>query len=372
MNQHQTTWTKEDILGLSLVPRMKATALIRLVPQFGSLEKCFQTIPAALQELGISENSLFDVAGISSIRERASKQLEICGDTGVKIITFWDDEYPQLLREIDYPPAILYVRGELQAADAIAVSIVGTRRCTVEGKLITEQFAQNFARNNVVIVSGLANGIDTTAHKATLKAGGITYAVIASGCDKISPYLSEQTAQEIVASGGAIVSEYPCGTKALPAYFPNRNRIISGISKATVVIESGEKGGSLITARFAVDQNRELFAVPGKITSPESRGTNLLIKRNMAGLVLSPDDVLESLGLLSKSIFKKNILIQSQNLPELEQRIFDLLRHEPLHIDSLAEMSGMLPHELLPGLLDLEFKNLVRQLTGKYFVKIGI
>jgi DNA processing protein len=257
----------------------------------------------------------------------------------------------------------------LQANDSKSISIVGTRAATTYGKLATEKFVEQFVRYNLVIVSGLARGIDTKVHIETIKNKGITYAIVASGLDCIKPAISNKNAEKIVESGGAIISEYPCGTKALPGYFPQRNRIISGISVATLVIESADKGGSLITAKFAFDQGRDVFAVPGNIFSEKSAGTNSLIAANIAAIAKSPDYVITELGIADGreiEMFKKE---KEQTLEKDEKSIIDLLNHEPRHIDDIADKADADINTVLVTLLKLEFKGLITQLPGKYYIK---
>lgn len=360
-------WTLDDILALSLA-RVKGSALRRIVDTTSSLEEAIAHNYDLLAPHGLSTDSLFTNETLAALRQRAGEQQQQCNRAGVEIVTIWHDTYPALLKDIFYPPPVLYVRGTLREPEAVAVGIVGTRKCTSYGKLTTERFAEQFSRNGLIVVSGLAFGIDTAAHKATLAAGGATYAVIASGIDTISPHLSAQLAEDISDAGGAVISEYPCGTKALPAYFPQRNRIISGIAQATVVVESRERGGALITAQFATDQQRLLFAIPGNITSEHSRGTNLLLQKAWAVPALSPDDVLLALGMKHCSSDRPQHVLPVA-LSQLEQTVYNYLSYEPLHIDRLTEQCGTPGHELLVTLLELEFKGAVRQLPGKQFIK---
>jgi DNA processing protein len=273
-----------------------------------------------------------------------------------------------LLKQIFYPPTLLYVRGTLSPTESHSIGIVGTRHCTDYGRMAAEQYATRFAEAGITVVSGLAMGIDTFAHKASLKAGGTTYAVIASGIDKISPQYAASLAREISSGRGAILSEYPCGVAAQPAYFPRRNRIITGLSEAILVVESGEKGGSLITARFALDENRELFAIPGRIYSERSKGANLLIQRSEARLTLTPDDMLAALGI---EIATKEGAEAASELDALERSIYNALSGDPIHIETLAERTGAPVQDLLFVLLQLEFKGFVRQLAGKQFMRLG-
>ncbi len=352
-------WTSEDILALSLA-RIKGPLLRRLVEQCMSLDEAVAAADSA-------QGGLFADGKPALLRERAEQQAELCSRTHVRILTLWHEQYPVLLREIYYPPPVLFVRGELQSADALAVAVVGTRRCTAYGRLTTERFATAFAQSGAVVVSGLATGIDTVAHKAALSAGGATYAVIASGIDAISPYSAERLACDISDNGGAVISEYACGVRALPAYFPQRNRIISGIAQATVVVESRTRGGALITAGFAIDQDRELFAVPGAITSETSSGTNTLIKNSQAAPALSPEDVMHTLGIRQSA---QPVAQSFAGWSHGEQQVYTHIGPEPLHIDTIAERSGTPVHDVLVYLLELEFRGAVRQLPGKQFVRM--
>ncbi len=361
-------WKRSDILGLSLVPTLKKIELQRLVKHFRSFEDALAASPPALAKAGINAATLFDSDVLTRLRESAHMQAERCAASGADFVTFWDDSYPHLLREMFYPPLVLYVRGKLQCADACCISIVGTRRCTDYGRSITAEFAAAFARQNIVVVSGLAQGIDTAAHKATLKACGITYAVVASGVDCIGPWHAEETAQAICEAGGAVLSEYPCGTRALRPYFPQRNRIISGLSRATLVAESGGSGGALITAKFALDQNRELFAVPGSIKSAQSIGSNRLIQRLQAAAALTPKDMLEALGIKIEEPFEA-ARPSDHKLSAGEKRIYAELGADPLHVDVIAERCRLPVHVLQAELLELEFKSVIRQLPGKHYIR---
>lgn len=361
-------WTANDVLALSLA-KLKSTTVRRVVEQYASLEQAIAASPEELAEHGLAENSMFVADTLASMQHAAQQQYELCKRNAVRITTLWDSDYPTLLRDIAHPPVVLYVRGTLQAADAAAVGIVGTRKCTPYGKLSTERFAEACVRRGVVVVSGLAFGIDTAAHKAALAAHAPTYAVIASGIDAISPHLSAVLAHEISTNGGAVISEYPCGTKALPAYFPQRNRIISGIAQAILVVESKERGGALITAQFAREQKRAVFALPGAITSEQSRGTNVLLQQGHAQMALSPNDVVQALALppMGDTSTPPNTLFAA--LSKEEELVYAHISFEPIHIDVLAERTGQPVHALLTVLLGLEFSGVLKQLPGRQFVR---
>ena len=257
----------------------------------------------------------------------------------MQIITLWDDIYPTLLKTIDNPPILLYIKGALQSKDAYSISIVGTRRCSTYGRICAENFVKTLTAHNIIITSGLAYGIDSVAHKETVKNKGITYAVLASGIDKIQSEVSQKLSEEIVSNGGAIISEYRCGTTSRPGYFPQRNRIISGISKATLVIESAKKGGSLITARFAQEQGREVFAIPGAIGSEKSAGCNWLIHNNTATLALSPQNMLIDLGIVSPETEKEynSDTIELKFNSTEEKEVYLAISSEPQSVDLLAK-----------------------------------
>ncbi len=359
-------WKIEDVLSLTFFKKVNLRHIKKAVEKFDGMGELLDKNNDSQLSLKFKQENLFD-DNLEKIKEKAGEQLKLCDERDVRVVSYWDESYPELLREISVPPIILFVKGELQKSDAASISIVGTRRCQNYGKMITEKFSKFLAENGVIITSGLAQGIDTISHLSAIDAGGITYAVLGSGLDCISSYYSRKNADKIVESGGAIISEYACGVTAKPGYFPQRNRIISGISKATIVIESGEKGGSLITANFAVDQNRELFAVPGDIRSKKSFGTNLLIKRNLAVPALSPKQVLEDLGFSSMYEFKSEE--RKIELPDDEKRVYETLSFEPAHIDAVAEKLEMGVAEISVKLLNLEFKGLVRQLPGKHYIK---
>jgi DNA processing protein len=303
----------------------------------------------------------------TDIHIRADNQLEICEKNNIKMVTLFDDKYPALLKQISQPPVILFYKGELQNGDSTAIAIVGTRACTTYGRLAAENYATHFVRNNIIVVSGLAFGIDSYSHIAAIKAGGITYAVIAGGIDTFAQPDQLKKAEKIIDTGGALISHFHCGVFSLPPLFLQRNRIISGISTATVVIESAQRGGSLNTARFAGDESRDVFAVPGAITSERSRGTNELIKKGGAIITLKPDDVLEHLGLIQTSL---SLSDKQPNLKSKEEKlVWGAVSMEPIHIDDLADKTELEISKLLVVLLEMEFSGLLRQLPGKNYVR---
>lgn len=354
-------WQTAEVLLLQLLPGLSARTVLQLVQRYSD----FDHLQTALAAGALRQLDLFTGAALEEAHRRACTILQRCQEAGIRVVTITDADYPPLLRHIPYPPVALYMRGQLQPVEVPVISIVGTRRCTLYGRLCAERFSEACVRAGAVVCSGLAQGIDTIAHQAALRAGGITYAIVASGVDRIQPSSAARLAEQIVERGGAVVSEHPPGTRALPAYFPQRNRIISGLARAVLVVESGIPGGALITAHFAFDQGRDVYAIPGTITSEKSAGTNMLIRRQIATPALSPEDFLADLGLATLAPPSPAPLFGSP----AEQRLYELLGDEPLHIDVLSERAGLPVHEVLAHLLELEFRGLVRQLPGKYFIR---
>ncbi|MBM2815836.1 MAG: DNA-protecting protein DprA [Ignavibacteria bacterium] len=361
-------WTIRDILALTYVKGINATLLKNSIESYSGVDELLEKSNSALGSK-LRQTEIFSTPKEIFSNPEIEKQLEICSQKGYKIISLWDDDYPQYLKEISYPPLLIFVLGNLQKSDTTSISIVGTRKNSVYGKLTTERFSEFLATRGIIVTSGMAFGIDTIAHKSAITSGGITYAVIASGLNTISPQLAAEFAKKIVESGGAIISEYSCNTVARPGYFPQRNRIISGISKATIVIESGQRGGSLITANFAFDQGREVFAVPGNISSEKSKGTNLLIRKNIASIAITPELLWEDLGFEQTEIdsFRQDSKILLDD--EASSRVYSTLTYDPMHFDELLNLTGIDVSELLVKLLNLEFKGIIRQLPGKYYIK---
>lgn len=357
----------EEILALEFSRLFPGNKIRNLVENFHSLDAIIQTIPE--QKLLSLEKNKFSINElIEQSLQIARNQIQIANKFGANIITYWDNDYPVLLKEINYPPTIVFVYGQIKQPESISISIVGTRKCTTYGKLVTEQFAQTFARHKVIVTSGLAYGIDTIAHQSAIKSNGVTYAIIASGLDCISPQHAQKLAEQIVKSGGAIITEHRFGVPARNIFFPQRNRIISGISLATVIIESDIKGGAMITARFAFDQNREVYAVPGNITSEKSRGTNNLIKNNQAKIVTNPEEILYDLGIITDRIIFEDERMNEPVEPT-DKKIYNAITFEPKHIDLIALELKIDIQELLVRLLNLEFSGFVKQLPGKFYIR---
>jgi DNA processing protein len=357
----------KSLLELYSIPGIGQYRLRKLISIFGSPEAALKS---PVQKLSRIEG--IDLKTAARIKTEVNnhfvtKQLELMEKYQVNIITCWDKEYPALLKKIADPPAFLYTKGNLSAADNQALAVVGTRIPSYYGRLIAEQFSRELVENKFTIVSGLARGIDTIAHKIALDNHGRTIAVMGSGIDQIYPPENRRLMQEII-KNGVVISEFPLGTKPDAGNFPRRNRIISGLSYGVLVIEAGGKSGALITAFHALEQNREVFAIPGPIHSAKSTGTNKLIKEG-AKLVQGMQDILQEL----ENLIGIQQKVKQKQLPELEvkeKEIYELLSDTPLHIDQISFQSKKSIPEVLSILLTLELMGIVRQLSGKRFIRL--
>jgi DNA processing protein len=339
-------------------------------------------------EKGLLEAGL-DTQQVKSLRSTEADvdgELRLAEEHGVRLLARNDKDYPHNLKFIYDPPPVLYVKGELRPQDVLSMAIVGSRLCTYYGQTQAERFAGVLGHAGFTIVSGLARGIDTSAHSGALKAGARTIAVMGCGLARIYPRENVELAERI-SKEGAIVSELPMLTPPDRNNFPPRNRLISGLSLGVVVIEAGQRSGSLITAHWALEQGKEVFALPGQIDSPSSRGTHKLIKEG-AKLVEDVSDILEELGPLGEGLAVKESTpeglgdtdspqpsvssLQSsgnRNLNPNEEKILSLLSSHPKTIDEITEASGLPTHVVSSNLTMLELKRLVKQLAGKRFVK---
>lgn len=356
------------LLALATVPDVGPLRFRSLLGHFREAKEVFEAPQRELAELPqIGPKTAQQIKSFDRW-DFVEKQLEWSDQIGAKFLSFDDGFYPKNLKNIPDAPPLLYIRGQVLPQDEKALAVVGSRTFTNYGRKATEKIVGHLAELGVTIVSGLARGIDSYAHRAALQAGGRTLAVFGCGLDRIYPSENGKLAQEILSSG-AWLSEFSLGTKPLAVNFPRRNRLISGLSLGVVVVEAGEKSGALLTAREALEQNREVFAVPGDITKATSRGTNSLIKQG-AKLVTGLEDILEELqGLGIKDEERKAQKERQLSLPPTERKVYDSLGETPLHIDELAETVEMKTSEVLATLLGLELKGLVRQLPGKRFIK---
>lgn len=368
MSDLPNNWQIIDLIKLSYYKGLTPSLIKKIAEDFNSYDEFIHAeLPENLNLL-INQGELFTRRQIKPEVE-AEKQLKICQDQQIKTCTIWDGNYPKLLKEIHQAPAFFFYKGTLSKPENDAISIVGTRKCSSYGKINTRRFSQYFSAKGSIVVSGLAYGIDTEAHLGAIEAGGITYAVIASGIDKLSPQTAQKNAEKIIDSGGAIISTYRCGVKALPPFFLQRNRIISGISLATLVVESKIKGGALNTAKFARDQDREVFALPGNITSLNSEGTNALIRDGLAKLAFSPETLFDELNFSQSKMLSLNELPELNFANDYERKIYDTLNFEPTHIDELSEKVDIDVSQILVSLLNMEFTGTIKQLPGKYYIR---
>ena len=352
-------------VAFNLVKGIGAVRLQALRDHFGDLAVAWQAPLEALQAAGLSLKLAERVVQIR-VQVDLEKYLARIGSQGIQILTWEDELYPARLKEIDQPPPVLYVRGSLTAEDAWAVAVVGTRRVSAYGRQVAEELAANLAGNGVTVISGLARGVDGSAHQAALKAGGRTIAVLGCGVDRIYPPEHTQLADKIIANG-ALLSDYPPGTPPDASNFPPRNRIISGLSMATVVVEAGETSGALITAQFAVDQGREVFAVPGNILAAQSKGTNRLIAQG-AHPMLSAHDLLDVLNLRRVTEQREIRKIILGN--DVEAKLLSVLTHDPIHMDDIRNLTGLPIERVSATLVMMELKGLVRQVGGMNYVAV--
>jgi DNA processing protein len=353
-------------IALNKVSGIGPARLRALLEVCGSVEGAWHASIQQMQEAKLDRRSVESL--LKARREiHPQQEEERVRAAGVTVLTWEDDEYPALLREIDASPPVLYVRGQLTAQDEWAVALVGTRHASTYGREVAHVLATELARQGVTVVSGLALGVDTVAHRAAIDAGGRTLAVLGSGVDQLYPPQNRGLAQAI-AGQGAILSDYALGTRPDASNFPPRNRIISGLSRGVVVVEAGERSGALITARFAAEQGRDVFAVPGSILHPGSAGCNALIQQGATPL-LAVDDVLEQLNLVQ--VQERRMVRQSVPTDEPEDKVLAQLSAQPTHIDEIVRGVG-LPAATVSGLLTiLEMKGLVRQVAAMTFVRAG-
>jgi DNA processing protein len=368
----------KDLIVLKKIPGVGPYRLRALVQHFQEIDAIRSaTAPQLIRAEGMDRRTAVAVTrffrgrGLAEAEKAAEEQCRRVVRAGGRIITLWDEEYPRNLSGIYDPPALLFVRGTLVESDAVSLAVVGTRVPSLYGTGIAERFSGELAAHGITVVSGLARGIDTAAHTATLRENGRTIAVLGSGLDVIYPPENRSLAGKI-AEQGALVTEFEMGTRPDAVNFPQRNRIVSGMSLGTLVAETAVNGGAMITAAMALEQNREVFAVPSPLSPGKVSGTNRLIKEGKALLIESVADILGALGapLATMRPGRPGAGRElSSDLSLFERRLFDLLEESPQHIDLLAERSGMSASEVMVHLLSLEFKGAARQLAGKRFVR---
>ncbi len=372
----------KEWISLNMTPGVGPRKATQLLERFGSAENVFHATRSELESLRLRAETIESILKCE-FHEKAVDELNKVKELGGDVLILDDGSYPYLLREIADPPITLYVKGDWQACfDAPCIAVIGSRRCSTYGENASEMLARDLAEHGVCIVSGFARGIDTAAHRGALRGKGKTIAVLGTGIDNVYPKENAKLVDEILGGGGAIVSQFPLNTPPLKENFPYRNRIISGLCLGVLITEATERSGSLITARLAMEQNREVMAVPGNITSRNSIGTNYLIKSG-AKLVQQWQDVVAELpSEISSAILPPKLdekaageTSSQQNLApaglsENERQIWQRLSaDEPVHIDSLLESSSLSFGDLNRSLVSLDLKDLIRSLPGNFYAR---
>lgn len=350
-------------VGFSLIPGIGRIKLSFLNAYFGDLGKAWHASAGELRSAGLDAKSIETILALRS-RISLDAELEKLERYKVKVITGDDPSYPPRLKEIYDSPPLLYVRGSLIPEDEWAIAVVGTRRASIYGRQAAEEIVADLARNGITIISGLAKGIDSIAHRVALQAGGRTIAVAGCGLDIVYPSDHVALARQIM-EHGALISEFPLGTRPKAEHFPQRNRIMSGMSLGVLVVEAGERSGALLTAHWAVEQNREVFAIPGSVFSPVSKGTNRLIQEG-AKLVRHCADILEELNLtmVAQQLEMKELVLTT----DTESELLSHLSKEAAHIDDLCRQSGLPIATVTSTLAMLELKGLAKQVGGMNYV----
>jgi DNA processing protein len=354
-------------VAFSRISRIGSVRASRLHSYFGSMAAAWSANANDLRASGMDQSTVTSIINARNSSD-PDAEMEQLSKAGVKAYCWLDDEYPRRLKEVDDRPPVLFVRGELRPEDEWAVAVVGTRRATPYGRQAAEHFSTDLARHGITVVSGLARGVDAVAHRSTLSAGGRTIAVLACGLDIVYPPEHAKLAVEI-SQRGALISDYPLGTQPRAEFFPRRNRILSAISLGVLVVEGDVDSGSLITARIALDQNREVFAVPGSIYSPTHRGPNKLIREGEAKLVTHTEDILEELNLTMTTASQQLELREVAPDDPTEARLLGVLSQEPSHIDEVQRVSGLPIAAVSSALALLELKGMVRQVGPMSFIR---
>ena len=354
-------------LALSLIPGLGPLGFKKIMALASSAARAFSLSPQELKGLGFRSSVIKALKDPEKLLLRAQREMEALERLGARVIALGQREYPTLLREIPDPPPVLFVQGRWSLGP-YPLAIVGARAASSYGLKIAKQWSRELAQAGLDIVSGLALGIDAASHWGALEGGGYTLAVLGCGLDQRYPAENQTLREKILQNGGAIVTEFPLGTEPKPGHFPARNRIISGVSRGVLVVEASPRSGSLITARLAADQGREVMAVPGNIYSRRSHGCHRLIREG-ALLVDQPAQVLEALGLELRPEEKESV--NSLTLEPLEAKVLGHLEVYPIHVDDLAVKTGLEVSALSGILLALELKGLVESLAGNFYQKVS-
>ncbi len=362
-----------DWLSLSRIPGIGSLRFQYLIEQFKDPKDIFRASTHELTEVkGIDKRTAQNILeNHDKAREQSSGDLQFLMDNKIDLVTFKDQDYPANLKNIHSFPPLLYVKGKLHEQDKLAVGIVGSRKATTYGILVAKKLAEDLASRGITVISGMARGVDSASHRGALEMNGRTIAVLGNGIDICYPSENKDLMEKI-STNGAVVSEFPLKTPPQAENFPIRNRIISGLSLGVIIVEANEKSGALITADYALQQGREVFAVPGNVTAETSRGTNRLIKQG-AKLVVAVEDILEEIlpGVEMKKTVEPIVLPKTveSNLSDPERKIMSVLSGEPMHVDMIAQNTGFTTIELPQHLLNLELLGHITQLSGKRYVK---
>lgn len=352
------------LLSLHLVNGIGPIRLRKIVDYFQDPKLAWDAKDAELFSIGIPK-SVIEKLKEAKVNFDPESFLEKINKSNIKFLTFYDDSYPKSLKEIYDPPMVIYYRGNLQESDFRAIGVVGTRKVTGYGRLVTEEFTKGLVEAGFTIVSGLAKGVDTIAHQVAVAKKGRTLAILGGGIENIFPYENTSLAKQIASGFGAVISEFPPNAPHLPGNFPARNRIISGLSLGVLVTEAAQDSGSLITAHLALEQGKEVFAVPGPITSNLSRGPADLIKQG-AALVFNVDDLLTTLGVERKVVRD----VSNIQLSESEKIILEYLKNQTRHIDEISRDLNKPSAEISAGLIKMEIFGLVKNLGGGNYTKL--
>ena len=360
---------QESLLVLNAIPGLTGAGIKKLISAFGSPQQIMQQAQEDLLALGLNGNLIANIIHFSK-EKFLEDEYKLMRQKGVEFITIFDESYPESLKCIDHAPIVLYMKGDQSILMSPSIALIGSRKATYYGLKVAHEFASNFAKAGIGVVSGMALGIDTASHQGALQAGGKTIAILGCGLNHIYPPENTQLF-ETIGQEGLLVCEFPMNTAPLAYNFPRRNRIISGLSMATVIVEAALRSGALITVDYALAQNRDVYVVPGNIDSIYSAGTNLLIKEG-AKIVLSAGDILEEIGFAIKAELGQEVKKEKIHVPLSveEYKIYELIENQPSHIDLISARSEQDIGVLMGQMLNLELKGVIKQLPGQYYVRV--